>query len=445
MSIWKSCDIRGVYDVELDADFARALGRAVGQRSADALVLVAGDVRPSTAVLKPALIEGLTQAGARVLDGGTAPTPAFYHAKRRLAVPDGVMVTASHNPPAYNGFKIEMGARPIDTAELSVLRGLVETAAWQSVQPGVVESVDVLGSYAADLVSAYDQLRPRRVVVDAGNGCMALVAPQVFAAVGIEVVPLFCEPDGTFPNRSPNPSDVRSLVALGDAVQAHGAEMGIAFDGDGDRAVFVDSSGQVAPADRVLVLMVRHALQRQPGAAIVYDQKASDVVRQAIIVRGGLPVRERSGFAHIKRRLLATQAALAGEVSGHFFFGELGGDDALYAACYLLRILDELGTTLDRALADVPVYPITPDLRVPCEPVAARQIIKELTAAYDESRRDHLDGIRISWDDGWALVRESVTEPLITLRFEAHSEARLAAIQREVRAASPLLAATWPG
>ncbi len=444
MSVWKSCDIRGLFGSELDADFARALGRAVGRHSAGGAVLVAGDVRTSTEVLKPALIEGLVQAGAQVLDGGIGPTPAFYHAKRRLVAPSGVMVTASHNPPTYNGFKIELGAWPIQEDELAALRATVEAGEWEPGPVGGVESADILGPYARFLVEAFEELAPRRVVVDAGNGCMSLVAPQVLAALGIDVVPLYCEPDGTFPNRSPNPSDARHLIALREAVRAQRAELGIAFDGDGDRVVFVDGTGEVQPAERVLVLFVRYALQRAPGAAIIYDQKASDVVRQAILDAGGRPLRERSGFAHIKRRLLAERAVLAGEVSGHYFFGELGGDDALYAACHLLRVLDGLRATLAQALASVPVYPITPDIRVPCEPAIARAIIGELAATFGEARVDRLDGVRIAWDDGWALVRESVTEPLITLRFEARTRERLSAVQAEVRASSPTLAAIWP-
>ncbi|MEN6478698.1 MAG: phosphomannomutase/phosphoglucomutase [Anaerolineales bacterium] len=445
MSVWKSCDIRGVFGTELDTAFATRLGRAIGARTMGETVLVAGDVRPSTGLLKPALIAGLVASGARVLDAGIVPTPAFYHAKRRLGAACGVMVTASHNPAVYNGFKIELGALPITEEELAELRAAVERDSWSPAPGGSVEPVDALGPYQHMLIEAFPPLKRQRVVVDAGNGCMSTVAPPLLAELGIDVQPLFSEPDGTFPHRSPNPADARNLVALSEAVRAAGAELGLAFDGDGDRVAVVDGAGQMQPADRVFVLLVQRALRTRPGAPIVYDLKSSAVVPEAIVAAGGRPCPERSGFAYIKRRLWSEGAPLAGEVSGHYFFGELGGDDALYAACALLAELDARGQTLDEALAGVPRYPITPDIRVACPPERARAIIAELAAAYADHPLDRLDGVRIEFGDGWALARESVTEPLITLRFEAHTPERLAAIQREVRAASPLLQETWPG
>jgi len=445
VSVWKSCDIRGIYGGELTASFAQALGRAVGEHAAGGQVLVSGDVRPSTATLKLALIDGLVAAGAHVLDAGIVPTPAFYHAKRLLRVPTGVMVTASHNPPAYNGFKIELSDWPITEVELDGLRAAVERDSWTPTTPGTVVAVDALASYADDTVAAFGQLTRRRVVVDAGNGCMSVIGPQVLAALGLDVVRLFCSYDGTFPNRSPNPADASQLAELQKMVLTCDAELGLAFDGDGDRVAFVDGSGAWQPADRVFVLLVDRALRQRPGAAVVYDQKSSTIVPEAIAAAGGRAIRERSGFAHIKRRLLAEEATLAGEISGHYFYAALGGDDGLYAACDLLAELDYRGETLVQALAGVPTYPITPEIRVPADAAQARAVITELLTTFAGQHIDRTDGVRVEFADGWALARESVTEPVITLRFEAQTPSRLEAIQAAVRAASPTLQVIWRG
>lgn len=444
MSTWKACDIRGRYGTELDTSFAGALGRAVGHKAAGGQVLVAGDVRPSTPALKSALVAGLSATGAQVLDGGIAPTPAFYQAKRRLGVSFGVMVTASHNPPSYNGFKLELGDWPMTEEDLADLRQTLEAGVPPSAKPGTTRPVEIMPAYERELIASFGRLTPRRLVVDAGNGCLSESAPHVLKALGLDIVPLYCVPDGTFPNRSPNPAVPENLGALRETVRYRQAELGLAYDGDGDRVICVDGQGRVLSADRVFVLLLQRGLREQPGTPVVYDLKSSDVVREQILASGGVPLCERSGFAYIKRRLLAEKAVLAGEISGHYFFGALGRDDALYASCYLLAELDHRRQTVAEALTALPNYPITPDIRLPCEPARAASIIQQLTLAFDHLPQDHLDGIRVDFGDGWALARKSVTEPLLTLRFEAHTPERLQDIQRQLRRASSRLAAIWP-
>ena len=445
-NIFHDCDIRGVYGRDLDEDTAYRLGRATGARLAGRDVVVGGDLRPSTPSLKTALIRGLMESGARVIDLGQVPTPAFYHAKADRNADGGVMVTASHNPAPYNGFKLILGDLPITPEDVQALAQEMESGEWPTGR-GAYEAWDPLPGYQGLLESSFGGLLPRRIVVDAGNGSLSLLAPAVLRRMGQQVVELFCEPDGTFPGRDPNPAVPAHLAELRRVVVAEGADgdqiAGVAYDGDGDRVIFCDGRGQVQPADRTLVLFIRHLLAQHPGGKVVYDLKSSSVVEEETRAAGGVPLREKSGHAFIKRRLLTEGAVLGGELSGHYFFRALGGDDALYATLLLLRILDELGTTYAEAMDTVPAYAITPDLRLPCPPEEARRIIEELAAALAHRPLDRLDGVRVDFGDGWALARLSVTEPLITLRFEARTEARLAEIQREVRAASPRLDALF--
>jgi phosphomannomutase/phosphoglucomutase len=438
MSIFKTCDIRGVYGKELDEDTAYRLGRAVGSRLMEQEVVIAGDLRPSTPALKQSLTQGLQESGAHVIDLGQAPTPALYYAKGVMDVPGSVMVTASHNPPGYNGFKVQLGALPITEEELQALARQMQEARWTTGQ-GTHREAEIAPAYISARCSGFYGLDEHFIVVDAGNGSMSTVAPEALRCVGQRVDPLYCEPDGTYPNRSPNPAVRANLGDLRDRVLAVGAELGVAYDGDGDRVIFVDESGTIHPADRVLVLFVRHLLAGHPGRAVVYDIKSSSVVAEEIKAAGGEPLIERSGHAFIKRRLLTEDAILGGEISGHYFFSEVHGDDALYATLLLLQILDALGTSLGAAMDTVPSYPITPEYRLPCPADEAQEILQTLEEAFAERPISHLDGVRIAFPDGWALARTSVTEPLITLRFEAHTEERLEAIQQAVRKASPRL------
>ena len=441
MSIYKDCDIRGVYPSEIDAEAARRVGGALAALHPGARMRVGGDVRLSTPGLKAALIDGLVRGGAHVEDLGTIPTPALYFALARGGADGGATVTASHNPPQYNGIKFMFGSLPPTRADIDAVRAAAEAGDFPE-RPGSVERVDVLPAYLASLEGRFRAPRPLRIVVDAGNGAMSRVAPEAFRRCGYEVVELFCEEDGAFPNRDPNPADYAHLTAVCAKVRAAGADLGVAFDGDGDRAVFIDETGAAVVNERSLALFIREALKARP-TPVVYDQKSSSAVKRTVLEMGGTPVPERSGHAFIKRRFLELGAAMAGEVSGHFFFGELGYDDGLFAALMMAEIVARSGATLSKLAGAIVLPPITPDLRARC-PYAEQQAWLDRIEALAKDRPckvSHLDGVRMEFEDGWVLARKSVTAEQITLRAEADDEARLRGLMRLIAEALP--EASW--
>lgn len=442
MSVFKSCDIRGLYGSELTPDFALTLGRAVGTTLDGGPVVVGGDARPSTPYLKGALIEGLIEAGCRVLELGLVPTPAVYFARKQLDAAGAVIVTASHNPPGYNGFKMMLGDWPISEDDLGELRQRMEAGRFRQGQ-GSWDRADLLPAYQADLVRHFrPPRRSLKVVVDAGNGCLGRLAPAALREVGYRVVELFCDIDGRFPNRNPNPAVAAHLSALVERVRAEQADLGVAYDGDGDRAVFVDETGQVVASEFSLVLFIRHLLPQikdPAGRTVVYDIKSSSIVAEEVRRCRGTPRMEPSGHTYIKTALLQERAALGGEISGHFFFGQLGQDDAVYATLLLLEILAGAGRPLSALVETIPHYPITPDLRLHCPYDEQAPILEALQAAFSDHDTSAIDGVRVDFGDGWALARSSVTEPLLTLRFEAHTPERLREIQAEVARRVPAL------
>ncbi len=442
MGIFKACDVRGEVGRDLTPEVAERLGQAIGSALDGGPVVVGGDVRPSTEALQSALMGGLASGGCRVVDLGVVPTPVFYFARDYLQIEGGVMVTGSHNPPSDNGFKICLGPLPITEEELADLERRMATGGFRSGL-GSIERREVIAAYQAQVERGFASRDGLKVVVDAGNGCYGPIAPATLRRLGYDVVELFCEPDGRFPNRPPNPAVEANLVALREMVLRSGADLGAAFDGDGDRVVFVDERGRVVGSDVAIVLFVRHLLREGPGD-VVFDAKCSSVVAEEVRQAGGVAVMEKSGHAFIKATLLRRGAVLGGEISGHYFFGTLGRDDGLYALLVMLRIVGESGQGL-AALADsVPHYPITPDIRLPCSAEEAQAIIDELISAFaadPDCQVNTLDGVRLTWADGWALARASVTEPLLTLRFEGHTEARLNGVMALVRARSARLRA----
>lgn len=438
MSIFKDCDIRGVYGKELTDGDALRIGRGLAAMlPPGGTMRVGGDVRVSTPALKAQLIRGLVEGGVRVTDLGTIPTPALYYALSNGNVDGGATVTASHNPPEYNGIKFMLGDEPVSRQTIDKLADIVARRDFPRGEGSVVQ-LDILPAYRASLVKRFGARRPLKVVVDAGNGAMSFVAPDAIRSVGYRVVELFCEPDGTFPNRSPNPAEYDKLTAVSAKVVEEGADFGVAFDGDGDRAVFIDDRGRPVLSEKSLVLFIRHLLKDHP-TPVVYDQKASSAVRRATLEMGGAPVPERSGHAFIKRRFLELGAAVAGEVSGHFFFGEIGYDDGLFAALMMADILGASDRPLSELADEIVCPPITPDLRVAC-PAAQQQVCLDRVEALAKDHPcevRHLDGVRLEFPDGWLLARKSVTAEQLTFRAEADTPERLDALIDMIASALP--------
>ena len=436
MSIYKDCDIRGIYGRELTAEDSYKIGRALATLS-PGKILVGGDVRLSTPELKGALVKGLLESGAELTDLGTIPTPVLYFALKNSDAVAGATVTASHNPPEYNGIKYMIGHTPVTRATMDKLQGIVESCAYAEKQ-GSIAPRDIISEYIAYLTSRFQAPRPLHVLVDAGCGAMSHVAPEVFRRAGYKVTELSCTPDGAFPDRSPNPADYSCLGRTSEAIRACGADFGVSFDGDGDRAVFLDETGAPVQNEKSLVLFIRSLLKDRP-TPVVYDQKSSSIIRDATLEMGGTPMPEKSGHAFIKKRFLENGAALAGEVSGHFFFGELGYDDGLFAALVMAELIASSGKKLSEMVQDIICPPITPDIRIACAYGDQQGWLDMVEAAMEKAgaQISHLDGVRADFPDCWMLMRKSVTAEQVTLRAEAKNETKLRELLESIATVLP--------
>jgi len=438
--IFRQYDIRGVVGDDLTEEAARALGGAYAallrERGVGGEVAVGRDNRPSGTALRNALVEGMTDAGVSVVDIGVVPTPLLYWSLHHLGVVGGIQITGSHNPPEYNGFKLCLGTESLHGKDIQHLLELIRTGAAPG-ERGAVRHEAVIDRYVADVAQRVGKLsRPMQVVYDCGNGAGALVAPQLMRAIGVQGTGLFCESDGTFPNHHPDPTVPANLEDLIAAVKRDGAELGIAFDGDADRIGLVDDNGTIVWGDHILILYARDVLERTgAGQPIIFDVKCSQALPHEIEKAGGKPVMWKTGHSLIKDKMKELRAPLAGEMSGHMFFGEgfYGHDDALYGAARLLRIIADSGRTVRELLADVPEFVSTPEIRVDCADDRKFAVVEK---AVEHFRRLHdvsdVDGVRVLFGDGWGLIRASNTQPILVLRFEARSGKRLHEIRAEL-------------
>ena len=450
--IFRAYDIRGVVGETLDAAAATAVGRAFaaaalanGQRQ----TVVGGDGRRSTPALREALTSGLTQGGLDVLDVGTVPTPLAYYATHRLGTGTGVMITGSHNPPEYNGLKMMIGGTTLAEDEIQALRRRI-VAGDLTEGRGSVASADVAERYMDEVRSDVKLARPLRAVVDCGNGVAGAIAPRLLARLGCDVVPLYADIDGTFPNHHPDPAEAANLADLVKAVRAARADVGLAFDGDGDRLGVVTNEGDIIWPDRAMMLFAEHVLRRSPGATVVFDVKCSRHLPALIRARGGAPVMWKTGHSHIKAKLRTSGALFGGEFSGHFCFADrwYGFDDAIYSAARLLEILAAQAAPANAVFARYPAALATPEIKIASTEQAKFDIVDALAEHdFGNGRMDTIDGVRVDYADGWGLARASNTSPVLSLRFEADDAAALARIQGVFAAAlqgiDPALA--WPG
>ncbi len=438
-SIFRAYDIRGVVGQSLTEGTARLIGQAIGSAVIERglrEVVVARDGRLSGPRLSAALIAGLRRAGCDVVDIGAVPTPVLYFATFMLNTGSGVMVTGSHNPPEYNGFKVMIGG---DTLAEDAIQGLYRRISEGKFEHGEggLQVMDVREDYIERITGDVQMERRLKVVIDCGNGIAGETAPQVLEGIGCEVLPLYCDVDGTFPNHHPDPSDPENLRDLITTVQRLGADIGLALDGDGDRLGVVTRLGEVVYSDRLLMLFARDMLTRNPGAVVIYDVKCTGHLAGEILKYGGSPVMWKTGHSLIKAKMKEADSELAGEMSGHFFFRErwFGFDDGIYSAARLLEILAADSREPSEVFDELPKGVSTPELKVPMTEGEHYAFVEKFQkeAQFEGARISQIDGIRADWSDGWGLVRASNTTPILVLRFDADSAEALARIQAAFR------------
>ena len=437
--IFKAYDIRGIVGKSLTADIVEQIGRAIGTEAlaaGDRAVVVGRDGRLSGPTIAGALMEGICATGCDAVDIGMVPTPLTYFATQALDIGSAVSVTGSHNPPDYNGLKVMIGTHTLAAERIQDLRKRIEDREF-SVGTGQRHTEDVVPEYMRRVVADVRLKRPLRVVTDCGNGVAGMAAPQLMRDIGCEVVELFSEVDGTFPNHHPDPSVAGNLAPLIKAVHREEADLGVAFDGDGDRLGVVTDTGQVIWPDRQMILFAQDILSRNPGAKIIYDVKCTRLLPAAIKHAGGDALMWKTGHSFIKAKLRETGGAFAGEMSGHLFFKErwYGFDDALYAAARLCEVLSNDSRLPSAVFAEIPDTVNTPELRIEMQEGEHHALVGELVAEGDFSGGQicNIDGVRVDFEDGFGLARASNTTPTVILRFEADTEPALRRIQNLYR------------
>jgi phosphomannomutase/phosphoglucomutase len=446
--IFKAYDIRGIVDKTLTAETVRLIGRALGSEARKRKlksIVIGRDGRLSGPELASALADGILASGVDVIDIGCVPTPVTYFAAHHLGGGSCVSVTGSHNPPDYNGLKMVLGGETLYGEAIQALRRRIASAEFSKGR-GTRRTADVVAAYLDRITSDVKLARPLKIVIDCGNGVAGAIAPELFRRLGCDVIELFCEVDGHFPNHHPDPSKPENLRDVQRALRETDAELGLAFDGDGDRLGVVTKDGEIIYPDRQLMLFAADVLTRNPNATIIYDVKCSRWVAESIRFQGGQPLMWNTGHALIKSKLKETGAALAGEMSGHIFFKErwYGFDDGTYAGARLLEIVSRWSDT-NWPLKHLPNAISTPELNIRMNEGEPHALVAKLqkTGRFPTARElVTLDGVRAEYADGFGLARASNTTPVIVLRFEADTKKALARIQKEFRAA---LTAAWPG
>jgi len=439
-TIFREYDIRGVAETELTSEGVEQLGRALGtyvRRESGRRVAVGRDCRLSSPRLRDALVAGLVATGCEVLDCGTVPTPVVYFSATHLKADGAVMITGSHNPPEYNGFKTVCGSGTIHGEAIQTVRRFIETQDFESGE-GSVREVDEVTPYVEDVASRFHFDRRIRVVADGGNGTAGPVARRIFEKLNVDVTELFFDMDGRFPNHHPDPTLMENLEALRQAVLGSGADLGIAFDGDSDRIGAVDEHGSVVFGDMLMLIYGREILSRKPGATFIGEVKCSQVMYDELNRLGGRAIMYKTGHSLIKAKMKQEHAELAGEMSGHMFFADRyhGYDDALYAACRLIEIVSKSGRPLSAQTADLPKLVSTPEIRVDCPDEIKFDVVARVTEHFRSRYRTvDVDGARVIFPHGWGLVRASNTQPVLVLRFEAESEKLLGEYRDEVESA----------
>jgi phosphomannomutase / phosphoglucomutase len=438
--IFREYDIRGVADKDMtDAD-VRDIGKGVGTyliQHGHSKLSVGRDCRTTSDRYAAKAIEGLRSTGCDVVDIGVCPTPVFYFSIKHLEKQGGIMVTASHNPPEYNGFKLCRGLDSIHGEQIQEIRKIIENQAFATGR-GALTTADVVTPYKQYLSENINIPKPIRVGVDAGNGTAGVIAVPILKNLGCEVHDIYCDMDGTFPNHEADPTVLKNMRDLIRLVKEKNLDIGIGYDGDGDRIGVVDRNGDIVFGDKLIIIFAREILSRKPGSTFISEVKCSQALYDDIEKHGGRAIMWRTGHSLIKQKMKEEKAELAGEMSGHMFFADryFGFDDAVYASCRLLEILSHTGKDISELLSDVPKTFTTPEIRVDCPDEIKFKVVEKVTEHFrKENTVIDIDGARVLFDDGWGLVRASNTQPALVLRFEALSESRLTQIRDHVESA----------
>ncbi len=447
--VFREYDIRGIAGKDLDPEIAISIGRSFGSYiqmndpSANS-VSIGRDVRLSSKALADGLIEGITSTGMDVYDIGECPTPLQYFSLYQLDVSGGIMVTGSHNPPEYNGFKISIGKGTIFGKDIQkLLEIIIDKKFKDSQKKGELFNFDILKKYKEYMLGEFSYLKDKKykqlkIVVDAGNGTAGLIVPEILERIGCEVIPLYCEPDGTFPHHHPDPTVVENIQDLIRLTKESKADFGVGYDGDSDRIGIVNNNGDIIWGDQFMIILSRAVLKNNPGAKIIGDVKCSQNMFNDIRKNGGLPIMWKTGHSLIKDKMKQENALIAGEFSGHIFIGDryYGYDDAIYATLRLVEILKISAKSLDELLSDVPKMHFTPEIRIDCPDEDKKSVVDKIAGNIRKykSRPDlpfkilslnNIDGVRVEFENGWGLIRYSNTQPVIVMRAEASDEKHL--------------------
>jgi len=435
--IFREYDIRGIAGEDITEDDVVLIGKAVGTyliEKGNKKLSVGRDCRTTSPVYSDKIIEGLLSTGCDVINIGVCPTPVFYFSIQHLPTQGGVMVTASHNPPEYNGFKLCIDLDSIHGEEIQAIRNIIEKGKFAKGD-GALTSADVVEPYKAFVTDNITIEKPLRVGIDAGNGTGGVVSVPIIKNLNCEVFDLYCDMDGTFPNHEADPTVAENMKDLMSLVKDKKLDVGIGYDGDSDRIGVVDENGNLVFGDQLMIVFSREILSRKPGSTFISEVKCSKTMYDDIEKNGGKAIMWKTGHSLIKKKMKQEKAELAAEMSGHIFFADryFGYDDAIYASCRLLEIIATSGKTMSELISDIPKTFSTPEIRVECPDHIKFSVVEKVT---DIFKKTHdvidIDGVRVLFDDGWGLVRASNTQPALVLRFEAMSEQRLSEIRELV-------------
>ncbi len=435
--IFREYDIRGVADRDLTDEVVLNIGKAYGtylRRKNKITVALGRDCRVSSPRIHEALVKGILSTGLNITDLGLTTTPCLYFGIHHLSMDGGIMLTGSHNPPDQNGLKMCIGTSSLYGSEIQQLKAMIQQQDFDSGM-GQLTSREIIPDYFDYLFKAFHFHRKLKVVIDCGNGMTGLVVPSLIEKLGHKVIKLYTEPDGRFPNHPADPSEPENLHDCIEAVRKNKADIGLAFDGDGDRVGVIDHEGNIIPGDKLMILFSRSILKEAPGATIIADVKCSHLLFQDIRAHGGKAIMWKTGHSIIKSKMKEEGALLAGEMSGHMFFKHrwFGFDSGVYAACRMLEILDLENKTIPQLLSDVPQTYSTPEIRVDCPDELKFGLVKRAVESFKKSYKViDIDGARVEFPDGWGLVRASNTQPVLVMRFEATSQKRLDEIRKIV-------------